>query len=452
MSAWTRISHQKISASGVTAINFDSIPSTYTDLALVVSIRSTEGTVGSNAEIRFNGVSSGYSSRLLYGAGSGNGLSATGGSNRIQWAPTTAGNNSTTNTFGNALIYIPNYASSNAKSVSIDAVAENNATASRTDLNAALWNNSAAITSIAFTWEQAANFAIGSSATLYGITKGSSGGVTATNVPPPKATGGTITFVNNTFVHTFTSSGTFRPNQNLTNVEYIVIAGGGGGGAGDCAGGGGGGAGGYRSSVVGESSGGGASAESRLSLAANTNYTVTIGAGGAGEVRDSGTNGFKGNNSVFWNITSEGGGGGGGSSGGCGLTNGFAGGSGGGGSNNGTGGAGTTSQGFVGGQGRSNNASYSNGGGGGGAGGAGVRPGPTSERNGNGGVGVSSSITGTAVTRGGGGAGNDATGGTGGGGNGSTAGTANTGGGGGGGKTASAGAGGSGIVIVRYAA
>ena len=46
---------------------------------------------------------------------------------------------------------------------------------------------------------------------------------------------------------------------------------------------GGGGAGGYRCSVPGESSGGGASAESRLSVTAQT-YTVTIGAGGAGSL------------------------------------------------------------------------------------------------------------------------------------------------------------------------
>lgn len=177
MSGWTVIKHEEITTGSVTSIQFTSIPNTFTDLVILVSIRSSESAVGANAEIRFNGVSSGYSSRLLYGVGSGNGSSATGGSDRIQWAPTTSGNSSTANTFGNALIYIPNYASSNAKSVSIDAVAENNATTSRQDINAALWNNSAAITSIALTWENPANFVVGSSATLYGITKGSSGGV-----------------------------------------------------------------------------------------------------------------------------------------------------------------------------------------------------------------------------------------------------------------------------------
>jgi hypothetical protein len=158
------------------SITLSSIPATFTDLHLLISIRSTENAVGSNAEITFNGSTSGYSSRLLYGTGS-SAASATGGTTKINWAPTTTGNNSTASTFGNASIYISNYRTSNAKSVSIDAVAENNATTNRLDLNAALWNNSAAITSIAFNWEQSANFAVGSSITLYGITAGSSGGV-----------------------------------------------------------------------------------------------------------------------------------------------------------------------------------------------------------------------------------------------------------------------------------
>lgn len=178
MSAWTVITHREIQSGGTSSIEFTSIPSTFTDLVLLVSIRSVEATVGSNADMRFNGNSSGYSSRLFYGGGSGNGASTSGGTDRISWAPTTSGGSSTASTFGNALIYIANYASSNPKAVSIDAVAENNASTSRQDLNTAVWSNSAAITSIVLTWEQTTTFAVGSSATLYGITRGTSGGVT----------------------------------------------------------------------------------------------------------------------------------------------------------------------------------------------------------------------------------------------------------------------------------
>ena len=79
----------------------------------------------------------------------------------------------------------------------------------------------------------------------------------------------------------FKTDGTFTiPSRiPLLDVQYLVIAGGGGGAGGRGAGGG---AGGYRSSVTSESSGGGASAESALTVVPNTNYTVTVGAGGAG--------------------------------------------------------------------------------------------------------------------------------------------------------------------------
>jgi hypothetical protein len=237
------------------------------------------------------------------------------------------------------------------------------------------------------------------------------------------------------------------------NLDYLVIAGGGGGGAGNCPGGGGGGAGGYRTSYG--TSGGNSSAESTLSLSTLTNYSVQVGAGGAGEIIDTGTNGFNGNSSSFAKILSVGGGGGAGSTGGCGYSHGYSGGSGGGGASQtsyspGLGGPGIAGQGSSGGNGASNQASYSNGGGGGGAGGSGSSG--SSGSGGPGGSGLASSITGSSITRAGGGGGNNSTGGAGGGGNANAAGGSNTGGGGGGGKFGgvNAGPGGSGVVIIRY--
>lgn len=232
-------------------------------------------------------------------------------------------------------------------------------------------------------------------------------------------------------------------------VDYLVIAGGGGGG-GDAAGGGG--AGGYRTSAG--TSGALSSAEGSLGLSGATNYSVTIGAGGAGNTAQGvGTNG---SNSIFSTVTSTGGGGGGGAvtktgaNGGCG---------GGGAYLSGAGGTGTANQGFAGGSG---NASGVAGAGGGGAGAVGQN-GQGSSVPGAGGAGIASTITGSSVTRaGGGGGGGDTPGGAGGSGGGGagglngggvgTAGTANTGGGGGagGGSGGDGGAGGSGVVILRY--
>ena len=235
-------------------------------------------------------------------------------------------------------------------------------------------------------------------------------------------------------------------------TEYLVIAGGGGGGKIQSKGGGGGGAGGYRNSYASETSGGGASTETPAELIQGETYTITVGAGGS-----TGVNGE--DSSIIGkdvSVISIGGGAGGGSVG-------QDGGSGGGGAviynnNDFTGGFATANQGYNGADGN-RTLGASAGGGGGGAGEVGDTNGDST-----GGDGLSSSITGSAVTRGGGGAGQfDQTvksGGTGGGGNGAkadsatnaTAGTANTGGGGGGGNQSGAGSpasGGSGVVILR---
>ena len=247
-------------------------------------------------------------------------------------------------------------------------------------------------------------------------------------------------------------------------VEYLVIAGGDAGGSL----GGGGGAGGYRSSVSGETSGRNTSAESPLTLATGTSYTVTVGGGGATSNSYS-TNGSAGSSSTFSTVTSAGGGGG--QSRGGGTTSSQNGGSGGGSTDwfgATTAGSGTTAQGFDGGV----STSSANPGGGGGTGGGGGASAAGSNftgsgTSGDGGNGLASSITGTSVTRAGGGGGGDGSsvsafgggsGGSGGGGNGGNSnaiglpGTDETGGGGGGsgnGNT-TAGDGGSGIVIIRY--
>ena len=245
--------------------------------------------------------------------------------------------------------------------------------------------------------------------------------------------------------------------------EFLCIAGGGGGGVGLAGGGGGGGAGGYRNSYASETSGGNSSSETDLSLTPGTVYTITVGAGGSGGA-SAGTITWSGSNSsiVGSNITdivSIGGGGGTGLNWSSGGVDGASGGSGGGsGYVNSNPGAGTSGQGFAGGD--EEGESHWKGGGGGGAAEAG-----STDGDGEGGDGLTSSITGTAVTRAGGGGGScntpgTAAGGAGGGGKGmdnnsdsTKNATANTGGGGGGvgNNGTPAGTGGSGIVILRMA-
>ena len=141
-----------------------SYSSDYTDLLVKVSARSarTNDAGGSDGKLEFNGSTSGFSSRMLLQQGG----AYSGTSSTIFYFVNS--DNSTSNTFGNMEVYIPNFSSSNYKSVSIDAVDENNATSAYGVLTAGLWSNTAAITSMKFT-DNNGGFLATSSFYLYGI-------------------------------------------------------------------------------------------------------------------------------------------------------------------------------------------------------------------------------------------------------------------------------------------
>lgn len=160
-----KISTVTVGASGASTIDFSNIPQTFTDLKLVVSGRSTH-TGLDGVDIRFNNSSTGYTYRSIMGDGS-SAASYNGSNLEFQYL---TGNAQTASVFSSFEMYIPNYTSSNNKSVSIEAVSENNATSAYQVLMAGLWSNTAAITSIKLD-PQNANFAQYSEATLYGITK-----------------------------------------------------------------------------------------------------------------------------------------------------------------------------------------------------------------------------------------------------------------------------------------
>lgn len=174
MSAWTVIGHTEVGSGGAANITFSSIPATYTDLMLLCSPRGESANNSRYFQISLNGDSTGnISFRWLNGNGSAvNSYAATADLVAVNAA------NNTANTFSNVSVYIPNYTSSTTKSLSLDAVMENNATYSEQTITAALWSGTAAINSIALTLNGPDEFNQYSSATLYGITKGSSGGVT----------------------------------------------------------------------------------------------------------------------------------------------------------------------------------------------------------------------------------------------------------------------------------
>jgi hypothetical protein len=161
------IQHQEL-ASSQAYIEFTSIPQTFTDLCILVSGRIDNADGG--IVIRFNGVTTGYTRRNLNGSGSG----VTSFSGSDGYIGTAALNGDTANTFGNTQIYIPNYTASTAKSVSGDGVSENNGTTAYQTIAAVSWSGTDPITTIRLT-PGLGNFVQYTSATLYGVLKGSDG-------------------------------------------------------------------------------------------------------------------------------------------------------------------------------------------------------------------------------------------------------------------------------------
>lgn len=283
-------------AGGESYIEFLNIPQYYTDLKVVVSARSarTNDAGGSDGKLEFNGITTGYSAKILTAQGAAYSNSVT---TLFFFSDS---NNSTSNAFGNTEFYIPNYSTSSYKAVSIDYVSETNASTAYSGLTAGLWSNNSPITSLRFT-DNNGGFLANSTFTLYGIKN-----MANTIGNSLKAFGGNIAFDGTYVYHTFTSTGTFIPTRVLT-ADVLVVSGGGGGSQNF---GGGGGAGGVTTLT-----------SQALSV---TTYPVTIGAGAAAGTSST-TYSAAGSTSTFNGTTPSGGGGSrGGGAGGSYLPNGGA--------------------------------------------------------------------------------------------------------------------------------
>jgi len=153
--------------SPTSSITFSSIPQGYTDIKLVVSVRS--GVVNPYDFIYFylNTPGTGaYTQRLIRSDGS----TVISQLNNISFYPLQMinGSGSTVNTFASGEIYIPNYRSSNQKLFSVDLVQENNGTDAYADIQAGLWNQTAAITAMTLA-SGSGLYLAKSTFTLYGV-------------------------------------------------------------------------------------------------------------------------------------------------------------------------------------------------------------------------------------------------------------------------------------------
>ena len=168
---FTLISSVTVGSGGAANIEFTSIPSTYTDLLVMLSGRTTaNGDNYGEIDLSFNGAPTGtaYSWRNLLGTGTAT-QSLSGSSDSAIYDRGVNGSGSSASVFSNSCFYIPNYTSSNNKSVSADTVTENNGSQAIATITAGLWASSSAITSLRFTVVYGTSFAQYSTAYLYGI-------------------------------------------------------------------------------------------------------------------------------------------------------------------------------------------------------------------------------------------------------------------------------------------
>jgi hypothetical protein len=161
---YTLIASSTVGSGGAASIDFTSIPATYTDLCLKMSIRTDKATLGDVWLLKLNTSSANFTALWI----EGNGASASSGSSILYGA--LVGSSATASTFNNTEIYFPNYAGSTNKSFSVDSVTENNATTAYADLAAGLWSQTAAITGINISITSN-NLVQYSTAYLYGIKK-----------------------------------------------------------------------------------------------------------------------------------------------------------------------------------------------------------------------------------------------------------------------------------------
>ena len=152
-----------VGSGGAADITFSSIPATYTDLLVKLSLKSTATGRDRYIRVDFNSSSANFNYKALRAITTGTiqGVEDTGNFISFYSASDMEG-------FGSAELYIPNYAGSNYKQMSVDGTQERNGDNMWMNLVASLWSNTSAISSIKF-YPDVNDFAQYSTATLYGI-------------------------------------------------------------------------------------------------------------------------------------------------------------------------------------------------------------------------------------------------------------------------------------------
>lgn len=164
------ISTITVPSGGASAITFNSITGSYTDLLASISIRRDNNYTRRVLQVVLNSVSSGYNDNQLYAGPSGaSGSIDLGGGVNLSLYDVPA-NLAPSNIFSNISMYISNYTSAENKTISFDSAQSWNTTTDQYHgITGGHFNSSSAITSISFDTGQGGNWVEYSTISLYGI-------------------------------------------------------------------------------------------------------------------------------------------------------------------------------------------------------------------------------------------------------------------------------------------
>lgn len=169
---FSKLASATVGSGGSTVISFNSIPQNYTDLCLKISARTNYPNSTNHFDslaLTFNSSLSQYRQSLLYTFGGAVYNYKDSADTSSIFTVYLNSSSTTTNSFGNSEVYIPNYTSNKNKVFSSESCTESNSGNPLTGLNMSLWQNTNAINSIQLTATVGYSFVQYSTATLYGI-------------------------------------------------------------------------------------------------------------------------------------------------------------------------------------------------------------------------------------------------------------------------------------------
>lgn len=167
---FVKIASVTVGLLGASTIDFTSIPATYTDLCLKMSLRTNRVGTFDYVTISFNNSAADFTLITLQGDGAGgSAASYNRGTFGVNFLGRADGATATANTFANGELYIPSYTASRNKSSSTDMVNEDNSATAYVNITAGTWAQTTAINQLTITNGTGNSYVQYSTATLYGI-------------------------------------------------------------------------------------------------------------------------------------------------------------------------------------------------------------------------------------------------------------------------------------------